>query len=80
MKNAIFVLATTGALGFAGMASAAFTDMDLDQDGYLSTEEFITAFPQVSEPTFLAADSDADGMISAEEHLAAIDAGLLPAE
>lgn len=80
MSKISFVPALVAALGFGGIAFAAFTDVDTDQDGYLSAEEFVSAFPEATEEIFSATDTNADGMISEEEHVAAVDAGLLPAE
>lgn len=78
MRISAMIPATLAALMLGGTAFAAFSDVDADQDGYLSAEEFVAAFPDATEDMFQAADADADGMISEEEHIAAVDAGLLP--
>ncbi len=79
MFNYATIPATLVALVLGGAAFAAFSDADADQDGYLSAEEFTTAFPDATEDLFQAADIDADGKISEQEHVVAVDAGLLPA-
>ncbi|MHA3914465.1 EF-hand domain-containing protein [Halovulum sp. GXIMD14793] len=79
MRKLSTIPAVLTVLMLGGAAWAAFSDVDADQDGYLSAEEFVAAFPNATEDTFQAADTNADGMISEAEHVAAVDAGLLPA-
>lgn len=74
-------LAATAAFGlFAGSAFAAFSDMDANGDGALSVDEFATAFPDASTDAFAAIDVNADGGVTEEEYVAAVEAGVLPAE
>lgn len=79
MKN-VLIASTTAIVFAASAAFAAFGDLDTDGDGGLSVEEFGTAFPDMSGDIFVSLDVNADGVISEEEHLAAVDAGILPAE
>ncbi|QHQ34143.1 EF-hand domain-containing protein [Algicella marina] len=80
MKRTLGIAVLAGTLAMGGAAFAEFADVDADGDGLLSAEEFVAAFPDATEATYLAADTDADGMVSEEEHGAAVDAGILPAE
>ncbi len=80
MKRTIGFAVFAGTLAMSGMALAAFADADTDGDGQLSAEEFVAAFPDLTEATYLATDTNADGMVSEEEHSAAVEAGILPAE
>lgn len=77
----IFVAVLTTGLAIAGStAFAAFSDIDADGDGAVSGEEFVTAFPEATGEDFVKVDLNADGTITEDEHVAAVEAGLLPAE
>lgn len=80
MRKTIFATATVLSFAFGTAAFAAFSDVDSDGDGLLSPDEFAAAFPDVGAEGFVTIDTDADGMVSEPEHIAAVEAGLLPAE
>lgn len=81
LMKPVLIFASTALVLTAGTAAfAAFADLDADGDGALSAAEFTTAFPDISGDVFLTIDANADGVISEDEHVAAVDAGLLPAE
>ncbi|MEO0386058.1 MAG: EF-hand domain-containing protein [Pseudomonadota bacterium] len=79
MKSRLF-LAGTALLLSASAAFAAFSDVDADGDGAITAVEFTTAFPDLESGSFVAADANADGVITEDEHVAAVDAGILPAD
>lgn len=62
----------------AAAAAYAMTDMDSDGDGTLSMDEFMIAYPTLTDVEFKASDSDANGLIDAQEFSAAVTAGILP--
>jgi hypothetical protein len=52
--------------------------MDTDGDGLVTLVELQTAYPDITEDTFVAMDTDADGALSDAEITAATEAGMLP--
>lgn len=67
-----FLIAATPTL----VAAAA----DADGDGFVSAEEFSTAYPDVEPTMFVELDLDGDGMLNADELTRAVEMGTLPAE
>lgn len=80
MRMFVFVSAATGMLALGSAAFAAFSDVDTDGDGAITGAEMLAAFPDATAETMAAVDVNADGTISEEEYVAAVDAGILPAE
>lgn len=80
MRKSLLIALTTGSLVVGTAALAAFADIDSDGDGLLSADEFAAGFPDLGAEAFVSIDTDADGMVSEPEHVAAVEAGLLPAE
>jgi Ca2+-binding EF-hand superfamily protein len=70
----------TGLIAISTAAFAAFGDYDSDGDGALNGEEFIAAYPDLTGEDFVKVDVNADGAITEDELVAAVEAGLLPAE
>lgn len=58
--------------------AAAFGDVDLNADGLITPDEFVSAYPDLSSDVWNAADADGDGVISPDEHATATDEGILP--
>lgn len=46
---------------------ARFKEIDKDNDGYMSFEEFTLAYPRMQKPAFDAMDTNKDGKVSKEE-------------
>ncbi len=55
--------------GTAPSPETRFKNMDADQDGKVSREEFMRAFPNMREQAFVSLDADQDGFLSLEEWL-----------
>lgn len=51
---------------------------DLDGDGMVTMEEFVAAYPDLTDEAFIAADANADGVLDETEIAAAAEAGVLP--
>ncbi|MEM8872266.1 MAG: EF-hand domain-containing protein [Pseudomonadota bacterium] len=80
MRKSVLIAATAATFTLGTAAFAAFSDADANGDGALSPDEFAAAFPDISAETFASVDTDADGVLSEGEHVAAVEAGVLPAE
>ncbi|HSG32912.1 MAG TPA: EF-hand domain-containing protein [Sphingomonadaceae bacterium] len=69
-----------GLLAASGVALAAtFTEIDANGDGAVSKEEFMAAYPDVSDDVWNAVDVNGDDSVSEDELQAAADSGVLPA-
>lgn len=78
MKLAILISIFIIAITFIGCATnkttghsvytKVFEDIDSDNDGYLSSEELIDAYPRHGHKIDKSADRDNDGKISKEEY------------
>lgn len=78
-SNLRMLLIAAGFIGGAGLAHAAtFAEIDVDQDGGLTPEEFSAAYPEATQDLWFAIDVNADDVVSEEEHQAAVENGLLP--
>ena len=80
MKKFFVAALTTGFAIVGTTAFAAFSDIDTNGDGAVNGEEFVVAFPDATGEDFVRVDVNADGTITEDEHVAAVEAGLLPAE
>ncbi|RVT85204.1 hypothetical protein DXV76_05380 [Rhodobacteraceae bacterium CCMM004] len=80
MKRMTPMIVASLGLAVSATAMSAQSDMDADGDGMFSLVELQTAYPDLTEETFLTADTDADGLLNEDELEAARAAGLIPAE
>jgi len=79
MKNLITLTAAMLAFGVTATAMSAQSSADTDDDGLLSYNELLAAYPDLTEEIFTAIDTNADGALDADEMEVAQEAGLLPA-
>ena len=68
----VFTLAAVAAT--TGLA-AEMSDLDSDENGVLSVEEFTAAFPDADPSIFVSVDVNEDGVIDPAEFLTATSAG-----
>ncbi|GKY86820.1 hypothetical protein [Sinisalibacter aestuarii] len=59
-------------------STPALFAQDADEDGLVTFDELVAAYPDVTEDTFNAADANGDGTLDADELAAAREAGLIP--
>ncbi|MGM0583882.1 MAG: EF-hand domain-containing protein [Pseudomonadota bacterium] len=80
MQKLLWMTTAAAALGLAGAAAAAsFSDVDANDDGVITQEEFNAAYPEAGENLWMQIDANGDGEVTEDEHQAALDAGALPA-
>lgn len=81
MIKKLLALTAAGIIGSAGLVHAAsFADIDANEDGAVTQEEFAAAYPDAGEEAWSAADANADGQLSEDELTAAVESGVIPAE
>lgn len=66
-------------LSFAAAADAVeYSEADIDEDGYVSMDEFDDVMPDAGEETYAQIDADQDGQITETEWNSAMDIGIIP--
>ncbi|MCK8463516.1 hypothetical protein MUY35_06600 [Aliiroseovarius sp. S1339] len=76
------ITSLAAALLIAGSTTLMAQDavLDANEDGEITMEELVAAYPDVTAEAFSAADADASGTLSADELAAAQEAGTIPTE
>ncbi|WP_319411116.1 EF-hand domain-containing protein [uncultured Cohaesibacter sp.] len=79
MKKLLILSSILAAMSFPALAQEA-PAMDADENGSVTLEEFVAAYPTLedAETIFNDADTDSDGLLSDEEIAAAYDAEIIP--
>ena len=67
------------ALSLLLVTTPALFAQDANEDGMVTLDELVAAYPDVTEDAFNQADANADGALDADELAAAQEAGILPA-
>ncbi|WP_161349998.1 EF-hand domain-containing protein [Maritimibacter harenae] len=80
MKLATITMATVLTTASIAFAQEEVMPIDTDEDGMISAEELMAAFPDVNEDMFTAADMNGDGLLDPEEYASAQEDGLIPAD